>query len=136
VTAENKRILAEFVQAVWIERDLDVLDAFWTVDCVNHAARPGEEIGLAALRRYHEALATDFAGFEAVTVNIIQQVAEADLVVTHLITNGIHRGAFSGLAPTGRAVHMRTIRIDRIAHRKIAEHWSLADVPGLQAQLR
>lgn len=34
----NKQVIQDFIQAVWINRNLDALKDFWTEDCINHAA--------------------------------------------------------------------------------------------------
>lgn len=66
----------------------------------------------------------------------MQQVAEGDRVVTHMITRGEHSGAFVGGTPTGKHMWLATIRIDRMQNGKIAERWSVADVAELMQQLQ
>ena len=134
--AANKHVVRRFMDAVWRESALARLPEFWTDDCLNHVAPAGAERGLAALHQYHEQFAASFAGFSDVALSVTQQMAEEDRVVTHLLTAGRHTGAFAGLAATGRAVSLATIRIDRLRAGKIAEHWSVADVAGLRQQLQ
>ena len=124
----NKAVVARFIEVVWREGQLDQLPSFWTVDCVNHADPSRDKNGLAALRRYHESFGKSFADFEGLQINLDQQVAERDRVVTQMTTRAHHK-------PTGRQVSLATIRIDRLEGAKIAEHWSLADMAGLAQQL-
>lgn len=129
----NKQVIQDFIQVVWREGQLDKLGEFWTEDCINHAAPSGEEKGLSALRAYHAQFATAFSDMQ---INLQQQVAEADRVVTQIIATVRHVGTFLGIAPTGRTVSLATIRIDRMQGGKIAEHWSVADMAGLVQQLK
>jgi predicted ester cyclase len=124
----NKRVVTNFVDAVWIQGEVARLAEFWTEDCVNHAALAGAEKGLAALKTYHEHFAAAFANFSDVKIQIEQQIAEHDRVVSQIQTTARHS--------SGKHVRLATIRIDRLASGKIAEHWSVADMAGLMEQLR
>ena len=63
-------------------------------------------------------------------------VAEADRVVSQVVSRGRHSGAFMGIPPTGKDVSLQAIRIDRFAGGKIAEHWSVADLAGVMQQIQ
>ena len=127
-TATNKVVVRDMIDKVWRQGRLDQLPAFWTSDCVNHADPAPEKQGLTVLTRYHQAFAGSFKPFDGVDIVIEQQIAESDRVVTQMVTRATHR-------PTGRRVSLATIRIDRLAAGKIAEHWSIADMAGLMGQL-
>jgi len=135
-TDRNKQVIQDFIQVVWREGRLDRLGEFWTEDCINHAAPSDEEKGLTALRAYHAQFGTAFSAFSDMQINLQQQVAEADRVVTQIVATVRHTGAFLGIAPTSRTVSLATIRIDRLQGGKIAEHWSVADMAGLVQQLK
>ena len=126
--ARNKAVVAEFIEIIWRQGKLDDLGRFWTADCVNQADPLPAKVGLDPLRQYHAGFAEAFADFTAPTIEILQQVAEGDLVVTHLATRATH-------TLTSRRVSLSTIRIDRLRRERIAEHWSVADMAGLMAQI-
>jgi steroid delta-isomerase-like uncharacterized protein len=132
----NKRVLRDFIQAVWIEGNLDALGDFWTEDCVNHAMPGPENRGLAALYAYHDGFAQWFAAFSDMRLDILQQIAEDDRVLTYIAARLRHTGPFQGVPPTGRMATMTSMRVDRLEDGKIAEHWSVADVAGLMQQLQ
>jgi predicted ester cyclase len=136
VASANKQAIEGFIQAVWREGRLDQLPEFWTSDCVNHAAPEGQNRGLGALRAYHEGFLAAFQAFSGPEIRVVQQIEEGDRVVTHIVTTATHTGSFAGIPPTGRRVSLATIRIDRLAASKIAEHWSIADMAGLFEQLK
>ncbi len=127
-TQRNKRVISDFIDAVWRKGELDKLPGFWTADCINHADPSPSNHGLQPLRHYHEQFSQAFAAFSDSTIQIEQQIAEDDRVVTQMVT-WAHQKA------SGRNVSLATIRIDRLAGGKIAEHWSVADMAGLMQQL-
>ena len=135
-TETNKQVLRGLIQTVWVGGDLNALPGFWTADCVNHAMPGADNRGLAALHTYHEQFLLAFAAFSDVQITVAQQVAEADRVVTQVVTRGRHTGEFFGLAPTGKNVLLEAMRIDRFQQGKIAEHWSVSDMAGLMQQLQ
>ena len=132
----NKAVVNDFVDAVWRRGEIGRLGEFWTDDCINHAALGPDETGLASLRRYHEQFGSAFAGFSEMNIGVVQQVADASKVVTHMETRLKHTGLFNGIAATGRTVMLASMRIDRIKNGKIAEHWSIGDLAGLMLQLQ
>lgn len=134
---KNKQIIQHFVQAVWNDRNLNALPDFWTEECINHAMPSPGNFGIAALRAYHESFFTDFfTAFPDIQIEIMQQVAEGDRVVTYITSHGQHRGEFYGVLPTGKSISTSVIRIDRVQDGKIAEHWSVSDAAGLMHQLQ
>ena len=133
---KNKQIIQNFVQVVWNGRNLTALKDFWTEDCVNHAMPGADNRGLDALRIYHESFFADFSAFSNIRIEIVQQVAEGDRVVTYITTQGEHSGAFYGIPPTGKSISTSAIRIDRVQNGKIVEHWSVSDAAALMLQLQ
>ncbi len=134
-TSEPKTVIQNFFATVWGTGNLDALPDFWSADCINHEM-PGEnKTGLDLVRAYHQGFLEAFSGMSDVGIEIKQQIAEGDRVMTHMLTSGRHTGDFMGVAATGRSVSLATIRIDRVINGKIAEHWSVTDMAGLMQQL-
>jgi steroid delta-isomerase-like uncharacterized protein len=136
-TDKNKQIIQKFVRVVWNGRDLTALKDFWTEDCVNHAMPGTDNRGLNALRIYHDSFFGDFFfAFPNSQIEIVQQIAEGDRVVSYITSTGTHSGVFYGIPPTGKNISTSVIRIDRIQDGKIAEHWSVSDAAGLMQQIQ
>jgi steroid delta-isomerase-like uncharacterized protein len=134
---KNKQIIQNLIQVVWNGQNLNALKDFWTENCINHAMPGADNCGLEALRIYHESFfGAFFSAFSNVQIEIMQQVAEGDQVVTYITTQGKHSGAFYGMPSTGKSISTSVIRIDRIQDGKIAEHWSVSDAAGLMQQLQ
>ncbi len=134
---KNKQIIQSFVQVVWNGRNLNALKDFWTEDCINHAMPGSENRGLDALRVYHDSFFDDFfSAFPTIQIEVMQQIAEGNQVVTYITSKGLHSGVFYGIPPTGKTVSTSVIRIDRVQDGKIAEHWSVSDAASLMQQLQ
>jgi steroid delta-isomerase-like uncharacterized protein len=134
---KDKQIIQNFIQVVWNGRNLNALKDFWTEDCINHAMPGLDNRGLDALRVYHDSFFDDFfSAFPDIQIEIVQQVAEDNRVVTYIISKSKHSGVFYGIPPTGKSISTSVIRIDRIQGDKIAEHWSVSDAAGLMQQLQ
>ena len=133
---DSAAVVTRFLDAVWRNGELDRLGEFWTADCINHADAAKPNTGLAALKAYHEQFGAAFAGFSDMDIVVLQQVADATKVATHIVTRLRHTGPFAGVTATGKIVTLASMRIDRIVDGKIAEHWSVGDLAGLMRQLQ
>ena len=56
-------------------------------------------------------------------------------MTTYKTYHGTHRGAFFGVAPTGRAIEFETVDVMRVRNGQIAEHWGVANLFSLMQQL-
>jgi predicted ester cyclase len=94
---------------------------------VDHSLPPGLAAGPRGVRQQFDQLRATFDGLRA---EILQQVAEDDLVVTRKVFRGTHRGDFMGVAPTGREVELLVIDVVRLRDDRIVEHWNVVDLLG------
>lgn len=62
-------------------------------------------------------------------------LAEGDLVTFTWTISGTHQGIFAGASPTGKAVVVNGMNVERFADGKIVEHWSQFDTAGLLRQV-
>jgi predicted ester cyclase len=69
-------------------------------------------------------------------VEIHDQIAEGDKVVTRKDITGTHLGSFLGVPATGRRVTISVIDIVRLRDGQYLEHWRSNNLPGVLAQLR
>jgi predicted ester cyclase len=63
------------------------------------------------------------------------QVAEGDLVVSHIVGRGVHAGELLGLPATNKEIETEGIVIHRVRDGKIVEYWSVTDVARVLQQL-
>jgi serine phosphatase RsbU (regulator of sigma subunit)/predicted ester cyclase len=118
---ENKVLVRRFLEAQ-ANADPDALEELLAPDFVDHSLQPDQEPGREGFIR---SVAEDPAIFSKVRVNIDDQVAEGDKVITRFTWRRIHdRGEFLGLAPTGMEIETTAIVINRVSGGKIVEEWS------------
>ncbi|WP_082222070.1 ester cyclase [Mesorhizobium loti] len=63
-------------------------------------------------------------------------VADKDHVAASFVYSGTHKGAYFGVAPTGRTLRFTSCDIFRVQDDLIVEHWGMGDIAGVLAQLR
>ena len=133
MSEQNKAVARRFYEA-WNARDLDAFDGLIASDARDHDPQnPVKDMrGPAGAKHaagmYHGAYSD--GRFE-----VCEQIAEGDLVVTRWTGKGTHDGELMGMPPTGKAVEIQGITIDRIADGKIAESWTCFDTLGMLQQL-
>lgn len=72
-------------------------------------------------------------GYEVV---VDQMVSEGDTVVVRGKVNGIQKGEFNGIAPTGKPFSVDVAVFYRVKDGKIVDHWMLFDALGAINQLK
>jgi steroid delta-isomerase-like uncharacterized protein len=129
-TDENKILSRCFLEDLWNAKNLAALDEILTADFVEH-------IGEASLNveGIKQMLSANFAAFPDMQATIEDQIAEGDMVVTRWTARGTHKGELMGIPPSGKAVTVTAIVIDRIVGGKIAETWTSYDALGLLQQI-
>lgn len=125
-TEENKQLVRRFMEGAL---NLDAVDKFAAPDMIDHSRGGAGREGL------RQALGLFAAAFPDWQTTIEDLIAEGDKVVLRGVGHGTHRGAFMGIAPTGKQVAVPGIHIMRIADGKIVEHWAQVDDLGMMRQL-
>jgi steroid delta-isomerase-like uncharacterized protein len=132
---KNKATCRRFIQQIFNEGDLSSIRDFVSPDSVHH------EIGDVPILegRGPEWLADmihvyRFA-FPDLRIEIEDQIAERDQVVTCLRIQGTQKGPLMGIGASGKTVDVPGIRIDRLAEGKITESWFHWDGLGMLQQI-
>lgn len=132
-TEENKAYVRRQIDELWNKGNLDAADECFTPDFVGHDPVNPEEIrGPDGFRQSVAATRSAFPNFH---VEIIDQVAEGDKVVTRYVTSGTHQGELPGIRPTGKRIEVAGMGIDYFSEGKIAESWEYYDVMGMMQQM-
>jgi predicted ester cyclase len=99
-----KHIVNRFVEELWNARELDVADQIFSEDCITHQLRSG--VLDEPVRRGPEAMKEHVSAwlrsFPDLRFNVEQMIAEGDRVVSQLLMEGTHQGAWMGIPPTGK----------------------------------
>jgi predicted ester cyclase len=130
-TSANKAVVRRHLEeAVNLKRP-ELWDEIMSEDFTLHhplAERPGRSL-------YLEGLATLWAGFPDIKVEILDLVAEGDRVVARYLERGTHLGDYMGRAPTGRSYQKQGFALYRLSGGRLVEVWMQEDDLGYQKQL-
>jgi serine phosphatase RsbU (regulator of sigma subunit)/predicted ester cyclase len=129
---KNKAVVRRLIEEVYNRGNLDMADELLAPDYVDHTWPPGKYAGREGLKR---SVAKQRAASSDLHINIEEQIAEGDKVVSWVISSGTHdRERFLGLAPTGERMTMKHIFISRVVEGKIVEVWGVADISDVWQQ--
>lgn len=74
--------------------------------------------------------------FPDLTVEIYEQIAEGDKVVTRKAITGTHKGKLFDISPTGQKIRIDVIDIVRVKDGKYIEHWGINTLQTVLTELR
>ena len=127
MSEENKAIarrVYEIVSTGDFERAIEIVDQ----DAPDNELLPHDPPA-RLIDTFKETFAEAREGFPDLSITVEDVMAEGDRVAARVTMRGTHRGAFQGIAPTGKRVEVRAIDMFRISGGKIVEHWGHADDP-------
>ena len=123
---ENKDLIRRYVQAIDDNQSSDwsVLDQYIAEDFVAHTTPlPGVSADREGMKQAAEMFRLGTPGRH----EIVMQVAEGDLVVSHVVGEGVHSGELFGIPATNNKVETEGIAIHRVRDGKIVEYWAVVD---------
>ncbi len=120
-TEQNKAIVTRFNKEC-IEQGLTKSFAeLLASDVINHSAPADMPNGVESFHFFlNEVLRK---GFPDLKVEILEQVAENDLVTTRKKISATHTGDIFGITPSNKKVEINIIDIIKLKDGKYAEHW-------------
>ena len=129
---ESKAVMRRFWE-VWEQGNLDLLAELLAPEYINHTLAtpdlpPGPEGVKEVVSMFHSAMPD-------LRVVIEDMIAEGDRVATRYALEGTHRGDLFGVAPTGRALSIKSMTVERLSGGKIVEHWRVTDELDMMRQL-
>lgn len=128
----NKQIVNRILFDGFVGGDLRLWDELVAPDFVDKTSAAGAPNDRAA----RVAGASMFMeAFPDRQLEILHQVAEGDLVITHERTTGTHAGDLMGIAPTGNPIDVRAVDVDQIVDGLIVARWSLVDMMSMMTQI-
>jgi steroid delta-isomerase-like uncharacterized protein len=130
---ESKALERRLIEEVWNRGNLDFAEECFTPDYVNHDPSSPEEIrGPEGFKQNVAAIRSAFPDFH---MEIVDQVAEAEKLVTRYVITGTQEGELAGIPPSGNRIEVAGMGIDYFRAGKICESWEYYDVMGLMQQL-
>ena len=131
-TEDNKALVRRFFEDVWNKHNLALIDELFSPDYVEHRPVPG----MPPTRDGFKQLASMFwSGLPDGRIDVEDQVAEGDMVVTRWTSRATHTGELMQIAPTGKQVVVAGIHINRVVDGKLVQSWVQFDQLGMLQQL-
>ena len=122
--AENKALVRRYLEEVVNTGNLAGIAEFIAPDYID---RNDQGRGVEGARRHVLGVRQTYPDLQ---VTVGQQVAEGEWVVTRVTGRGTHLGAWLGMEPTGKAVEVSGVNIDRVVNGRIVEHGGVANLLG------
>lgn len=130
--ALHKALVRRFFDEAYNGRNRGFLQEVYAEGANPDAAAHGGLPGAAGAERYLETFLTAFPDLR---VEILDLVAEVDVVCCRYIGRGTHTGPLLHLPPTGRAAAMEGLAYFRFDQGRIVESVNRYDAVGLAQQL-
>jgi len=130
VTQQNKQLLADFANAVFVKKDLTQLPQFMQQGYIQH--NPLVPQGLSGFQQF---FADWFRAVPDWHYALEKLVAEGDTVWAYGVYSGTQQGDWLGIPATGKHYRIYAVDIFRVENGKLAEHWDVLDAYGLFKQL-
>jgi predicted ester cyclase len=131
---ENKELIQRYIQAIDdnATSDWSILDDYIAEDFVAHNPPiPGVSLDREGMKQAAEIFRVGSPGRH----EIMTQIAEGDLVASHIVGRGVHAGELLGIPATNKEVETEGIAIHRVHDGKIVEYWSVTDVARVLQQV-
>ncbi|MBO0681031.1 ester cyclase [Mycolicibacterium sp. S2-37] len=112
--------------------DFALFEELFSEDFIDRTPQPGTTPDKDGVRVLYHRLRDAFPDFRP---EIGWQTVDGDIVTTFKTYHGTHRGAFLGIAPTGRTVQFETVDAMRVRDGRIVEHWGVANLFSVVQQL-
>ncbi len=132
MNANTKKIAEEYANQVWNGKDISAIDKLVHQDAVIHSLL-GDYHGTKAMKEVVQAW---LKGFPDLRVDNDIIIGENDLISIQWRANGVHKGEFKGIKPTGKSVAYSGVTVYRIKDGKIIEYWAYLDMQHLLSQIK
>lgn len=120
----NKQLVQRFLAEVVNTGDVQRIADFIGSGYVDHYAGDDAPTGPGVVVEHVHAVRATYPDLQ---VRVEQQFAEGEFVISRIVATGTHRGAWLGMSPTGKAVRIIGVNIDRVRKGRIVEHWGTAN---------
>jgi predicted ester cyclase len=130
VQEQNKALVKRFNKEVIEQQNLDVFHEMVSPAFINQTAPPGMQNQAATLHFFKEIL---WPALQDIRVEIYEQLAEGEKVVTRKVLHATHVAEFMGIPASGKKVSLKIIDIVRLQDGKYVEHWAVLDTASMVA---
>ena len=121
----NKELVRRYIEEVVNTGRVAEIGSFVSPDYVELHENVRHEVGLEGAKEHILGVRQTYPDLHLV---VEHQIAEGDWVVTRVTMRGTHRGEWLGMEPTGKAVEMTGVNVDRVVGGRIVEHGGAANL--------
>jgi hypothetical protein len=119
--------------------DIQAFGELFADDYVNHqvsAAAPPPPTTLTPKQASVAFFLGRIKGMPDLKVTVEASVVGPDMVAASFVYEGTQTATYLGVPPTGRRLRFSSCDIFRNSSGKLAEHWGMGDIAGINAQLK
>src|SRR5918995_3423367 len=129
---ENKAIFRRYAEEVGNQHNFEIVDEIFE-RYISHQPDGSTLVrGPEDVKRFQGGYQSAFSNYH---INIEEQIAEGDKVVSRYTIRGIHQRAFRDMAPTGKEIELKGVTIFRFSPEgKVVETWDSYDQLSLMRQ--
>jgi predicted ester cyclase len=132
-TEQNKKAVIRFNKEFIEQGRIETFNELVAENVCNHSAPAGSSAGPDGM--FHFLNHVLRAGFPDIRVDILEQVAEGNLVTTRKVFHATHTGNMMGIQPSGKKVVINVIDIIRLKNGQYTEHWGMSNLPEVIAEI-
>lgn len=131
---KNKLVVRRFNKEILEELNPESFKELMHENFINYTAPPGNSDKADGVwNNLKNVLSAAFADLK---VEIYDQIAEGDKVVTRKAIVGTHTGKLLDIEPTGRKIRINVIDIVTVKEGQYLEHWGINSLQAVIAELR
>ena len=130
---KNKKVVIRFNKEVIEQGNLDTFKQLMDDNFINRTA-PITANGADGMWNTFSNILRP--AFPDLTVEIYEQIAEDDKVVTRKAIIGTHKGKLFDILPTGQRIKIDVIDIVRVKDGKYIEHWGINTLQMVLSELK
>jgi len=124
-TADNKLLVRAYIEEVVNTGDVERLERFIAPDYRETLDTTGQSRGIEAARQHVLGVRSVYPDLQ---LTVEQQIAEGEWVATRITARATHLGSWLGMGPTGKAVEITGVNLDRVVDGRIVEHGGAANM--------
>jgi steroid delta-isomerase-like uncharacterized protein len=129
---ENKAIFRRYIEEVWNQSNLEVVDEIFDRYVSHQPDGSTLERGPEDVKRF---VGEFRVAFPDLHLSIEEQIAEGDKVVIRATFRGTHQREFRGMAPAGKEIEVKGVTVFRFSEEgKVVESWDSYDQLSLMRQ--
>ena len=128
----NLEALKTFAEAVNTGK-FDLFKEAVSTENIDHDPAPGQVPGPEGYRYFFGGLRLAFPDLSVALETLVAD--EESIAIAYTLT-GTQKGAFMGIAPTGRPMRIRGMQIAKFKDGRMVERWGSSDQLGLLQQLK